>query len=69
MKKITTVIIFTLVLMLIFTLPSFADTPPDPGGGGPTGDPVGGGTPIGGGLIILALSSLVYGFRKWKLNR
>ncbi len=56
-------------LLTFFTcmsLMSFADLPPDPGGGGPgTGDkPVGGGSPIGGGLIILASLGAAYGAKK-----
>lgn len=43
-----------------------ADQPPDPGTGGPgTGDiPVGGGSPIGGGLVILISLGVAYGFKK-----
>lgn len=41
----------------------YADQPPDPGGN-PTGDPVGGGSPIGGGLVILLSMGAAYGSKK-----
>ena len=43
-----------------------ADQPPDPGTGGPgTGDiPVGGGSPLDGGLVLLISLGLTYGFKK-----
>lgn len=50
-------------LMLSFV--SFADQPPDPGGGPGGGDPpVGGGSPISSGAIILLSLSLGYGTGK-----
>lgn len=44
----------------------YADTPPDPGGGGPgSGDvPVGGGAPISGGLFMLVTLGAAYAFKK-----
>ena len=59
--------LFALLTFFTFMgLMSFADLPPDPGGGGPgSGDkPVGGGSPIGGGLIILASLGAAYGAKK-----
>jgi len=47
----------------LFLADVFADQPPDPGGG-PTGDPVGGGSPIGGGLIIMTVLGAAYGTKK-----
>lgn len=62
--------IFVLTLFICFSLlatPIFADQPPDPGTGGPgTGDiPVGGGSSIGGGLIMLLAFSAVYGSKRF----
>ena len=56
-------IILILALFVLTTTGLFADNPPDPGGG-PTGDPVGGGSPIGGGLIVMMISGLLYGTRR-----
>lgn len=66
MKKIITSIIAIALFMLIpvFLNNAMADAPPDPGGGGPTGDPVGGGSPIGGGLIIMLSLGAAYGSKK-----
>ena len=68
MKK----VIVSLIAVLLFICTPllmnnvFADLPPDPGSGGPgTGDlPVGGGAPIGGGLIIMAAMGAAYGSKK-----
>ena len=64
-KKIFRLFVALSILSLI-SVSSFADQPPDPGGGGPgEGDlPVGGGAPIGGGLIILASLGAAYGAKK-----
>ena len=43
-----------------------ADLPPDPGEV-PTGVPVGGGAPLGGGLFTLLMSGVLYGFSKLML--
>jgi hypothetical protein len=60
-------ILFALVVVcFIFVLPAIGDQPPDPGGD-PTGDPVGGGSPIGGGLIMMLLAGLGYGFQKIRM--
>jgi hypothetical protein len=67
MKKIIRSIIVVVVLLVtpIFLSSTFADTPPDPGGGPGSGDsPVGGGAPIGGGLIIMLALGAVYGSKK-----
>jgi len=65
MKKIIIRLIAVLLFLCspLFINNIFADQPPDPGGG-PTGDPVGGGAPIGGGLIIMAVLGAVYGTKK-----
>lgn len=71
MSKTLRKLLLTIVLVLPLTLISFADLPPDPGGGGPGGgdEPVGGGSPIGGGLIILVSLGMGYGARKVFDNR
>jgi hypothetical protein len=53
-------------IVLAMSITVMADQPPDPGSGGPgTGDlPVGGGSPIGGGLIILLSFGVGYGLKK-----
>ncbi|MCD4732060.1 MAG: hypothetical protein K8R74_15745 [Bacteroidales bacterium] len=66
------IIISTFILLMILMFSPFlindvfADQPPDPGTGGPgTGDiPVGGGSPIDGGLIVLISLGITYGFKK-----
>ena len=52
------------MLVPLFMNNVMADLPPDPGGGGPTGTPVGGGSPIGGGLIIMLSLGVAYGSKK-----
>lgn len=55
------VILFFLMLSFV----SFADAPPDPGGGPGGGDPpVGGGSPINGGTVFMLVLSLVYGIKR-----
>ena len=62
--------ILLLIVALMFSPVSIndilADQPPDPGTGGPgTGDiPVGGGSPLDGGLVLLISLGLTYGFKK-----
>ena len=68
MKKIIvssiTILMFICTPLLMNNV--FADLPPDPGSGGPgEGDlPVGGGAPIGGGLIIMAAMAAGYCTKK-----
>jgi hypothetical protein len=62
--------ILVVTLLICFSLLAttiFADQPPDPGTGGPgTGDiPVGGGSSIGGGLIMLLTLGVAYGSKKF----
>lgn len=61
----TTTIIITFTLL---TISAFTQTPPPPNGGNgaPTGvnTPVGGGAPIGCGLLILTLLGAGYGAKK-----
>ena len=61
LKKIGLIVIFCFTISM-----SFADLPPDPdaGGGGPTGPPVGGSSPIGGGLFIPLVLGGMYGTKK-----
>ena len=68
MKKYQILFLLTFVVLLIVAMPAMADLPPDPGGGGPTGTPVGGGSPLGGGLLMLAFSALIYGVRNWRIK-
>lgn len=61
------ILAYTLLICFILLATNiFADLPPDPGTGGPgTGDiPVGGGSPIGGGLFILLSLGIAYGSKK-----
>ena len=63
-KALVTIIIG---IVLTFSVQNiYADAPPDPGSGGPgSGDqPVGGGAPLGGGLIMLISMGVAYGFKK-----
>jgi hypothetical protein len=54
-----------LICSPFFVSLSFADAPPDPGGGPGGGDgPVGGGSPIGGGLTILFALGAAYSGKK-----
>ncbi len=68
MKKIITTVLISFLLIIgpFFSGTLLADAPPDPGTGGPgTGDvPVGGGSPVGSGLILLISMGAVYGFKK-----
>lgn len=63
-KKLSRFLIVITILSLVITSAN-ADTPdpPDPGGG-PGGDPVGGGAPIEGGLVISIILAAAYGSRK-----
>ncbi len=53
-------------IILALSIVTMADQPPDPGAGGPgSGDlPVGGGSPIGGGLVMLLSFGVAYGLKK-----
>ena len=64
-RNILVVTLFICFSLLATTI--FADQPPDPGTGGPgTGDiPVGGGSSIGGGLIMLLTLGVAYGSKKF----
>jgi len=65
MKKIISKIFVGAMLIgaIIFCNNIYADQPPDPGGD-PTGQPVGG-SPIGGGLVILLSLGAAYGGKKF----
>jgi len=63
MHKLIRSFIITSILFLCLTITVKADNPPDPGGG-PTGEPVGGGSPIGSGLVISIILSAMYGSGK-----
>ncbi|MCD4684254.1 MAG: hypothetical protein K8R86_13295 [Bacteroidales bacterium] len=71
MLKILRKLLLTTVLLLPLTFISFADQPPDPGGGGPGGGdlPVGGGSPIGSGLVLLLSLGMGYGAKKVYQNK
>lgn len=66
MKTLTRNIIVALMLSPLFCMNAFADTPPDPPGGGPGGGdlPVGGGAPLDGGLTILIALGAIYSGKK-----
>jgi len=66
MKKVLISILAVALFMLVplFMNNVMADLPPDPGGGGPTGPPVGGGSPIGGGLFVMLSLGIAYGSKK-----
>jgi len=64
MKKIIQVLTFVAYIMVPFIL-SAQPQPWDPGvGGGEGNNPVGGGAPIGGGLLILLSLAIGYGSKK-----
>jgi len=64
MKKIIQVLTFVAYVMVPFIL-SAQPQPWDPGvGGGEGNNPVGGGAPIGGGLLILLSLAIGYGSKK-----
>ena len=64
MKKLLSIFIL-MVVMFLMTSPIVAQqtSPGDPGGT-PTGPPMGGGAPIGGGTFILLALGLAYGGKK-----
>lgn len=66
MFKILRSLILAAAIIFTMSVAVMADQPPDPGSGGPgTGDlPVGGGSPIGGGLIMLLSFGVAYGMKK-----
>lgn len=60
----------TIFMFLSSIMISFADQPPNPGGGpGGGDDPVGGGAPIGGGLFILLSMAIGYGIARFNKLR
>lgn len=65
MKKTTLLLMSSLLLTIspLFITDVLGDQPPDPGGN-PTGDPVGGGSPIGSGLVVMVSLGLAYGAKK-----
>ena len=64
MKKLLSIITLVVIVFLTAT-PTFAQStaPGDPGGT-PTGPPMGGGAPIGGGTLILLALGVAYGGKK-----
>ena len=66
MKRLLINIFLTIIFGIFLSLSSvFADEPPPPGGGPGSGDPpVGGGTPIGEGLILLITLGTGYAGKK-----
>ena len=59
MKK----LILTVSFLLVNVAFLIAQTPP--GGGGPTGDPIGGAVPIDGGISFLVAAGLAYTGKKF----
>ncbi len=65
MMKIFPKLAMATLFFLMLSFVSFADQPPDPGGGPGGGDPpVGGGSPVGSGAIVLLALSIGYGTKK-----
>jgi len=64
MKKITLLLVSSLIFTLspLFISNVLGDQPPDPGGD-PTGQPVGG-SPIGSGFVIMVSLGIAYGAKK-----
>jgi hypothetical protein len=65
MMKIFPKLLVSTLYFLLLSFISFADQPPDPGGGPGGGDPVGGGSPLGGGMIIMLVLSFGYSIMKF----
>ncbi|MEZ5195163.1 MAG: hypothetical protein R2764_01795 [Bacteroidales bacterium] len=66
MNKRINYFLLTTVVLFASIMSSFADQPPNPGGGPGGGDePVGGGAPIGGGLLILLTMAIGYGIKRF----
>ena len=64
MKKVIQILAIALVILVPVIL-SAQPLPYDPGiGGGNASNPVGGGAPIGGGLLIMLSLAIGYGTRK-----
>lgn len=68
--------IYTKALLLfsfvaLTTITALGDLPPDPGSGGPGGGdlPVGGGSPLGAGLLIMTVLGSIYGVKKYIKSR
>lgn len=66
MKRLFINIFLTILFSIFISLPAvFADEPPPPGGGPGSGDPpVGGGTPVGEGLVLLITLGAGYAGKK-----
>lgn len=69
MKKRGFITLITGVMFLFFSMTLMAqDPPPPPGDPSSNGGtlPVGGGAPLGSGLIILVFLGLTYGYKKYR---
>lgn len=63
-------ILITIIVLLIPFIIIAQPMPWDPGvGGGTGGAPVGGGAPIGEGIILFFTMGIGYGVKKWKVYR
>jgi len=69
MLKILPKLFVATLFFLMLSFLSFADQPPDPGGGPGGGDPVGGGSSLGGGMIFMLILSFGYSIRKFYNQR
>ena len=60
-----------IIVFVIGISTAFAQTPPPPNGGdaGPGGTPVGGGAPLGSGLIAMLVLGSAYGAKKLSISR
>ncbi len=64
MLKILPKLFVATLFFLMLSFLSFADQPPDPGGGPGGGDPVGGGSSLAGGMTFMLILS--FGYSIWK---
>ncbi len=63
-KSIKFIPLFIITILIFLTLNIYADGPPDPPPQGGDKPPVGGGAPIGSGLVILLVLGSAYGVKK-----
>ncbi len=64
--KISVIIVFLLLAPRLYA--SDPPPPPPPNGGNPSGNPVGGGAPVDGGLASLSVLAFLYAFKKYYIR-